>query len=105
MGAPVVGATWARFLTCVELTTRQMAAPSSSSSKSPNELVDCRRLGQAGSSPCQRLQNDAECPDSVLDNGSVRVSGVRQACHESAARSDGKPCIRCTLSALFKTTC
>merc|ERR1719273_1404652 len=97
--APVVGATFTRFLTCVELPTRQMAAPSSSPSKSPNELVDCRRLGQAGSSLCQRLQNDAECPDSVLDNCSIRVSEVCLACHESIAHFDGKLAIgKCTLS-------
>ena len=75
--ARVAGATFTRFLTYAELSTRKMAASSSTSSSNfSNELVDCRRLGQAGSSTCQRLQNDAECPDSVLDNCSIRASGV-----------------------------
>ena len=74
--AQVAGAICGQFLTFVDLMTRKMSATSSSSSKSSNELVDCRRLGQAGSSLCQRLQNDAECPDSVIDNCSIRVSEV-----------------------------
>ena len=97
--ARVAGAVCFPFLTLVHLTTRKMAASSSSYSMSSNELVDCRRLGQAGSSTCQRLQSDAECPDSVLDNCSIRVSEVCLVCHESIAHSDGKLAIgKCTLS-------
>ena len=97
--ARVAGAVCLQFLKIAHLTTRKMAASSSSSSKSSNELVDCRRLGQAGSGSCQRLQSDAECPDSVLDNCSIRVSEVCLVCHESIAHSDGKLAIgKCTLS-------